>query len=224
MLLLWDNFSQEIVLLQQPPTEIPAAAFQALPQYSAVSNKSSSSIQMDKLEMLGFRVTGAIGVDRWSKHSSPYPGFSLRARASVLSSLFCRPSLVSRTKCCRVWQQISLLEVSLLLKSAVCAVQLILWTQQANACFSKPRIHLVATASYVCAVSPVPDDRSLKILSVMSFLSLWELGANRLFFLSKMRFTRPRLCSLSSQPDATDDRQARILSVFCLPFSVQCSV
>lgn len=154
MLLLRDNFSQEIVLLQQPPTEIPAAAFQALPQYSAVSNKPSSSIQMDKLEMLGFRVTGAIGVDHWSKHSSPYPGFSLRARASVLSSLFCRPSLVSRTKCCRVWQQISLLEVSLLLKSAVCAVQLILWTQQASACFSKPRTYTSLLLPLMCVLSP----------------------------------------------------------------------
>lgn len=75
-----------------------------LPQYSAVSNKPGSSIQMDKLEMLSFQVTGAIGVDHWSKHNSPYPGFSLCACASVLSSLICHPSLVSRTKCCRVWQ------------------------------------------------------------------------------------------------------------------------
>lgn len=173
-----------------------------LPQYSAVSNKPGSSIQMDKLEMLSFQVTGAIGAS--TTHPTldflcvPVHLFFLHW--FVIPAWFLEPSVA---ECDR---QTFLLEVSLLLKSAACAVQLILRMQQASACFSKPRIHLAATAPYVCAISHIPDDKSLKILPVMGFIYLLELGAHLLFFLSKMRFTRPRLCSLSPQPDVTDDR------------------
>lgn len=140
---------------------------------------------------------------------------------SVLSPFLCHPSLVSRTKCCRVWQQTFVLAVFLMLShqfarcSSYCEGSRLVHVFQSY-------IHtLLIQPLYKPAFSHIPGDGHLKSLSVVNFRHLLELGAHLQFFLSKMKFTRP---SKSTVRCHTYDREARVLSVFCLSFSVQGSV